>query len=488
MRTTGEFGYLLTIANGSAISYLSAILPFVLRSLLKQTTAKSVATRQECFVLLQLITEILDGGLETEADSICTAAISALRYSDASSALTMATLSFLATFFSRQSARSYAAHLGEMVPAIIRCLRDKLQRISFDAFAAASALAQVVRPVSTRGSASPLPATYVQPIQQIFTATTEILADPSVDNDVREKALETLGSLLVHEGDSLSASYKTCLPLITARLGNENTSLTAVLVIGKVAASTTCQGEVFDQWLMDVLPDVVVALRKNKRPVGRAAEFACLQNILTRVGAALPLETAEGIITELKPFIDTPTTLPVIATVLTQQPACRSIITDQILPLVLQTIKTPTSNPNLVEALSSFFGSYVSTDIDCATRLVPTLLGNLGKSQRLPDTTRGGTQVYTTTARCIEVVVQHSQRNMAGVLAMLTKTIKGKGDEAELYVALLCIGEIGRGADLSVNTDLWERVLGFFDNESEEVRSGAAFAAGKPTTISKYRS
>jgi cullin-associated NEDD8-dissociated protein 1 len=33
--------------------------------------------------------------------------------------------------------------------------------------------------------------------------------------------------------------------------------------------------------------------------------------------------------------------------------------------------------------------------------------------------------------------------------------------------------------DLSTSRDLFERVLSFFENESEEVRSGAAFAAGE---------
>jgi hypothetical protein len=35
--------------------------------------------------------------------------------------------------------------------------------------------------------------------------------------------------------------------------------------------------------------------------------------------------------------------------------------------------------------------------------------------------------------------------------------------------------------NLSSNNDLFERILGFFENDSEEVRSAAAFAAGMLT-------
>jgi cullin-associated NEDD8-dissociated protein 1 len=398
-------------------------LPQALRGILKQLSLKSSLTRQECFVILRQIAEILGGGLDSDANAICSAAATALRSVDSAttSSLAIAALSFLAVFFKHHSARAYAGHINDLVPAIVHCLKDKLLRINFEAFAAASALAQSIRP---KGSASPLPNNFSQPVHRIFTATTEVLADTSVDGDVRERALETLGSLLVHEGDALASSYSVCLPLITARLANETTASTAVLVIGKVAESPTCTGSEFEKWLLDVLPDVVVALRRSRRVWNKNAEFACLQYILTRVGSTLPAETARGIVAELQPFIDTPTALQVVALILAQQPACRPVVEKQLAPQVMEVIKTPSVNLHLVDALASFFAAYVDGDIDCATRLVPALVDNLGKAGSLPDATAGGTSTYTTTARCIGVVVEHSQRNAAGVLAVFQKTIK----------------------------------------------------------------
>lgn len=407
----------------SPAQFLQAVAPQLLRATLKQLSSKSVPTRQQCFVLLRQTAEALAGGLDSEADRICSAAIGALRSCDSAttSALLMAALSFLAAFFRCHTARCYLGHLVDLVSVIVRSMKHKLQRVNFEAFAAASSLAQSIRP---KGSASPLPNSFSRPVGQLFDATTEVLADSSVDSEVRERALETLGSLLAHEGDALTPSYSMCLPLISDRLGNDNTAITAIQVIGKIVESPVCKGQDFDAWLLNVLPNVVVAIRKSKRSAGRSAEFVCLQHMLGRVGSGLPKTVAEGIIVELKPFIETPTALHIVALILAQQPACRSTVEEQLLPLTMEAVKTPSINPNMIDALTAFFAAYIDGDIDAATRLGSSLVDNLGKAESLPDATRGGTSTYTATARCVGVVVEHSQRNAAGVVSMFQKTMK----------------------------------------------------------------
>jgi len=389
----------------SAITLLGQIHNQLLRATLKQLSSKSVPTRQQCFVLLKQTDEALNGGLEGEANAICTAATSAVKSVDTatSSSLAMAALSFLATFFAHHSGRIYASHLGELVPAIIRCMKDKLQRVNFEAFAAASSLAQSLRP---QASASPLAVNYSGPIQDLFDATTGVLGDTSVDGEVRERALDTLGNLLVHEGDALAKSYASCFPLISARLATESTTLTAVHVIGRIAESPLCKGAEFNAWLLQILPEVVVALRKTRRSSSKNAELACLQAVLTRVGDSLPSDTAEALITELKQFIDAPLALSTIFLILSLQPQSRRLVEQQILPEVMDLIKTPSLHPAAVDALASFFGAYVSGDVDIVSGLVTNLTENLGAKAQgaLPDATQGGTSIYGATARCVGVV------------------------------------------------------------------------------------
>ncbi|TXT05004.1 hypothetical protein VHUM_03824 [Vanrija humicola] len=467
----------------SVVRSLQDLRPQLVKAILKQTTAKTVSTRQQSFVLLRQVVEALDGGLDAEADAICTAAQNALRTSDSTTpSLTIAALTFLAAFFTHHLTRSYSSHLVGLSQSIVRCMRDKLQRVNFEAFAAASALAKAIRPLhNNRGSQSPLRSNLDQPIQQIFSATTSVLGDTSVDGDVREKALNTLGDLLVHEGDALSAQLPEALKLITARLASENTAPAAVVVIGRVAESALIGGAAFDAWLLEVLSEVVVFVRRNKRSVSKTAEFVTLGHILNRIGPKLPADVASAIVGELEGFVATPGALRIISLVLEHQPASRAAVEKSILPQVFQLILSPSSGP-VTDELPPFFGTYVDGDVDCATRLVPTLVANLPKASIIPDATAGGTLPYNTTAKVIGTVVEHSQRNLAGILSLFQRPLKSsKSSEVDLYLALLVIGEVGRNFDLSTNAGLLESVLALFQHPSEDVRSAAAFAAGNIT-------
>jgi cullin-associated NEDD8-dissociated protein 1 len=428
---------------------------------LKQVQSKNIATRQQAFILLKLTNDALGGGLEGEAKAVCTAASSALQSVDSgtSSTLPVAALAFLATFFRHHSARIYAPHLKSLVPAITRCMKDTLQPITFEAFAAASSLAQSLRPL---GSSSPLAINFSEPIKQLSKATIDVLSDSNVDGEVRERALDTLGHLLVHEGDALTDSYEVCLPLITARLGAETTAHTAVQVIGRVAASPLCKGPDFDSWLLEVLPQVVVSLRKMRRGSGKNAEFACLQALLHRIGSDLPLETAEALVSELVPFADAPPAIATISLVLQLQPGSRSTVTAQFSPKAMELVKSPSLHPQLVDALAAFFGTYAAGEAGSADGLVGVLINNLPQQSHLPDATQGGTAIYAAAARCIGSIIAYSPASAASVLAPFEGAISvsrlpcsgktsangqsGKGNETDIYFALLCIGEIGRTA------------------------------------------
>ncbi|KIR43743.1 tip120-family protein [Cryptococcus deuterogattii 99/473] len=469
------------VSDDGPISSLQSYLPQLSKAILTQLSSKSVPTRQQSFNLLRQAATALGGGLDDSADPICAAAVSALRTIDSatSSSLAIATLSFLAVFFDTHSARTFASHLGDLVPAIMRCMKDKLQRISFEAFDTASALIKSLRPA---GSSASVSGDLSIPIQEVFAATTEVLGDNSVDGDVREKALATLGSILVQSGDLFASSFSTSLPLITNRLGSESTASTAIVVIGQLAASAQCKGPEFEGWLLQILPEVVVALRRTKRGTSKNAEFTCLLSIIERVGKALPVDLAEGLIIELTPVIDTPMALQAIALVLTHQPSARPAADAQLYPKILTTLKT-SLNPHLVDALAEFFTAYAASlnSPERAVKLVQELSNNLGsgKEDSLPDATSGGTAAWGTTAKCVGGVIKGEIASASETLTLFENVVKEKKvKETDAYLALLCIGEIGRIVDLSTKTDLFEIILSFFKHDSEEVRSAAAFAAG----------
>ncbi|WVQ76239.1 hypothetical protein IAR50_005904 [Cryptococcus sp. DSM 104548] len=467
-------------SDDGPIPALRSLLPQLSKATLSQLSSKSVPTRQQCFVLLRQMVKALGGGLADSVDPICTAAASALRSVDSatSSSLAIATLSFLAVFFENHPSKTFAAHLNDLVPAIVRCQRDKLQRISYEAFDSASALASSARSLNSNAAIAP---EIEQAVRSIFEATTDILGDNTIDGDVREKALSTLGNILVHTGDLFAASYSECLGLISNRLSVENSAPTAISVIGQVASSPLVKGLEFEDWLLETLPQVVIALRRAKKGASKNTEFACLTNILERIGSSLPVDTAEGILVELGPLIDTPTALQTVALILSQQPASRSAVDKQLFAKVLAVLKS-SINPHLVESLVSFFSAYaVALDGSSrqATKAIQQLTGNLNGEKGLPDATHGGTAAWATTAKGIGAIVKYVPSAAAENLQLFEEIVQsGSANEADAYLALLCVGEVGRITDLSSRPDLFDRVLSYFKSDSEEVRSAAAFAAG----------
>lgn len=391
-----------------------------MRGIVKQLDGKSVNTKEKCFILLRHITDVLDGGLDSSASGVSASAATALRSIDSatSSSLATAALSFLSSFFKHHSPRLYAQQLSSLVPAIIRCMQDRVQRISFEGFAAASALAQSLRPA---GSGSPFKADLKRPIQQLFDATAAVLGDASVDAEVRDRALETMGSLLRYEGDVLSASYHVALPLISARLESEGTATTAVNVIDRIAnpSLSSCRGPEFDQWLISTLPAIVVALRRAKRASSKHAEASAVATILARVGNLLPAQTAIAVISEVQPLLDSSNGLHIAALVLRSQTSVKSSL-EPHMPAIYAFAKQPGSSPAVVDALSAFFAAYTAADPDGATRTAPALVDNV----RTKDIGSVNAGVYPATARIIGAVTKESMRNAAGILALFMRALK----------------------------------------------------------------
>ncbi|WVN91012.1 uncharacterized protein L203_106258 [Cryptococcus depauperatus CBS 7841] len=468
-------------SDDGPIIALRQYLPQLTKSTLTQISSKSVATRQQSFVLFRQVVTALSGGLEESVDPICIAAASALRTVDSatSSSLAIATLSFLSKFFLNHSARTYATHLKELVPAIVRCMKAKFQRITLEAFETASALAQSIR--SVRFASTPMPDELVGPIQQIFVTTISILGDNSMDGDVREKALATLGNIFVNAGDLFVSSFSTSLPLITNRLLVQSSAFTSIYVIGQLASSSLCSGPEFESWLLEVLPQVVVAFRRTKRSASSNSEFVTLSSIINRIGENLPVDIAENLVVELSPIAQTPTALQTAALILTYQPAVQPAIESRLYPMILNAVKA--SLGSLVHPFATFFGAYASAlhSTQDVITLVQDLIGSLESVNKavLPDITNGGTGAWVTISKCVGGIARCTGKAAGDILAIFENIMQtNHANVVDVYLALLCIGEIGCIIDLSSNSLLFDTILEYFKSDSEQIGSAAAFAAG----------
>lgn len=232
-----------------------------------------------------------EGGLDAQASTVATSVQKAFASTAVTATSTGSTtavslaatvLSFLAAYFATHLVAVYGETLPQIVPSIVKTMSDKYQRTSIEAFNAAARLARGVRPnIAASSTVAPLPAAQAKVIKALFDATSEVLAGTSADSEVKEKATLTLGEIIVNEADALAEQVDQALPLVTARLNTEATQLAALHVIGRVAESPLCTGDVFDKWLLTVLETLPVLFRRSARGVKPVA-LTTLNQVLAR--------------------------------------------------------------------------------------------------------------------------------------------------------------------------------------------------------------
>jgi cullin-associated NEDD8-dissociated protein 1 len=256
------------------------------KAVLKQSTSKSVATKEKSFNLLRSVVKLAPGSLTAQSTSVITNIQKSLigaasaGGSNATS-LTLATLSFLAAFVQTHPARSYASSLPQIANFIVKFINDKYQRVSLEALDCTGSLAIALAPVDDTQSSPALPKGYVAPIQQLYEAVCRVLASNNADSEVKDRALYAVGDLLTHEGDVLIDHYDKALPYVSARLNTEANQMAALSVINDIAISSSCSNAAIDQWLESVLQELPTLFRRCAKP-NRSKALVVLATLLSR--------------------------------------------------------------------------------------------------------------------------------------------------------------------------------------------------------------
>jgi cullin-associated NEDD8-dissociated protein 1 len=251
---------------------------------LKQTTSKSVATKEKSFNLLRSVVLLVPGCLDGQSSIVVAnvqkalSGISATTSGSGSTSLVITVLAFLGAFVESHPSRIYASSLPQLVDSTVRFMADKYQRVSLEALGTAASLAKALRPTTISGDAIPLPSVYVTPVQKLYEAVCEIISGSAADSDVRDKALYAISDLLTHEGEVLAPLYDKSLPLVSARLNTDSNQVAALTVIQNVAGSKACSGDYIEKWLLSVLEQFAGLLRRCPKQ-NRAKALAVLETL-----------------------------------------------------------------------------------------------------------------------------------------------------------------------------------------------------------------
>lgn len=311
-------------SSSSPLAQLTAQTPAIVKSIVKQLhLTKALQDRQAAFALLYELVSVLDGagGLESQVPQLVQRVEVALKTSDAglsgaATSLKIQVLAFLALFFKTHPVKTFADEpLDRLVPLVAASINDRFNKIAAEAFVTASELIRVLRPVTPAAPPSALPPAHAQHLTTLYQATMNKLQGSDADEDVKGRGMQTLGTLLYHAGDHAASASATdleaALSLLRDRLRNEVQRVTAVTVVGHVAASPVLQpgtSTAVDQWATECLAEVSSLLRKVHRPL-KIAAFEAIDAILARHqgvdegAAALPVETTQALVNDLAPLL-----------------------------------------------------------------------------------------------------------------------------------------------------------------------------------------
>ncbi|GAA5823321.1 hypothetical protein JCM11251_007565 [Rhodosporidiobolus azoricus] len=493
---------------------LNAQTPHIVKSIVKQLgAAKALPTRQAAFVLLHELIAVLDGGLETQIPTLVTRIETSMKTADsglsgAATALKIEVLAFLARFFRTHHVKTFADELGRVTPLVTAALGDRFNKIAAEAFITAAELVKVLRPVPSRSSGTapaPVPAPYVQHLTAIYQATMDKLAGSEADEEVKGKGIQTLGTLLYGAGDALdSSALETGFAFLKDRLKNEVQRVVAVRTVGLVASSPVLGkgNDTVDAWTAACLPDVSALLRKVHRPL-KVAAFEALDSLLERAGAEGSVDdaTAEAILADLTPLLGgsgsgssegadvnlLPHALTTLATLLTVSPTLTSssTLSSTLSRILSELVPSPLVQGPSLDALLKFFAAAVKAGVE-ANGLIQKL-GEAGKKAAavngkgagMVEGEEEGVHAAATAGRCVGVVVREAPGEADAVIKEAGKVIKSpKSAPAQLLLALLTLGEVGRVVDFASHDAVFSKVVEHFTASSEDVRRSAAFAAG----------
>jgi cullin-associated NEDD8-dissociated protein 1 len=421
------------------VSQLNAQTPAIVKSIVKQLTAKNLATRQAGFVLLHELIAVLDGGLETQIPALVTRIETSLQTSDsglsgAATALKIEVLSFLARFFRTHHLKTFSDELPRLVPLVATSISDRFNKIASEAFITASELIKVLRPVSrTAGTVSSLSPASVSHLSTLFTATMGKLTGSDADEDVKGKGIQTLGTLLFHAGDQAASDLEAALAFLRDRLRNEVQRVISVRTVGLVASSPVLKSgdsvAAVDAWAASCLPEVSTLLRKVHRPL-KVAAFEALDALLERsTGQDVPAATVKSILGDLVPLLGSadseadvnliPHALTTLTTLLTVDPSTSSKpIEKTALPRVLEELVTsPLVQGPSLDALLHFFAAAVKAGIDAAS-----LIEKLG--QAAVSGAEDEVHAAATASRCVGVVVREAPDQAEAVIKDSGKVVK----------------------------------------------------------------
>lgn len=206
--------------------------PGIVKAVSVQMREKSIKTRQDCFSLLKELCTVLPGSLTAHIGELIPGIQYSLGEKNSSSNMKIDALSFIYCLLTTHRPPVFHPYIDVLLPPVINAVGDNFYKITAEALNVLQEMVKVIRPLNAPCSFDFTPFT-----NQIYSCTLVRLKATDIDQEVKERAISTMGQIICNLGDYLRKELDMCFPLFLDRLRNEITRLTTVKALTNIAGS-----------------------------------------------------------------------------------------------------------------------------------------------------------------------------------------------------------------------------------------------------------
>ncbi|KAI3438733.1 hypothetical protein D9Q98_001153 [Chlorella vulgaris] len=490
-------------SDGAATGLLRADIPLVMRAVARQLKHKSAKTRVGVFrVLLELVGVAPDAVGEHVGELIPGIQAALQDTSSAGSSSKIQALQFLNSAMAANAPATFQPSAAALSKSVYAAAGERYYKVAAEALRVCEQLVRVIRP----DTAAPVGPAMQPLVLPLYTAVMARLAAQDQDQELKECAISCMAAAVAALGDVLGADVaqvgaladefaelpprsggatgrqqkraKTAHPQTDAagaagaaaeatagpgvggggaevlrvlldRLKNDITRLTAVKALATIARSPLNID--LSSVLAPALTELTGFLRKSNRQL-RQASLAALAAIVSKDGSRVEAGVLQSALEEASALVNdgdllvTALSLSFATAALREQPACAPAVVNRVLPQAIALVKSPLLQGAALEALQSFFQALVGSGAAGAS--AETLLAQLAAAGTEADASKSAQHAA---AQCFAVLsAAAGQADVNATVQRLLATLEdaGKDDNTKRF-ALLCIGELGRRADLT---------------------------------------
>ncbi|KAK9878865.1 hypothetical protein WA026_003697 [Henosepilachna vigintioctopunctata] len=449
--------------------------PALIKGIQSQMREKSMKTRQDCFYLLRELCIALPGALNGHIGDLIPGILYSLSEKNASSNMKIEALSFIHCLVTTHQPNAFHLYIHVLVPPIITAVGDHFYKITAEALNVLQEMVKVIRPLNVHCDFD-----YRPYVSSIYDCTLIRLKAADIDQEVKEKAISTMGQIICNFGDELVGELQICLPIFLDRLKNEITRLTTVKALIKIAGSPL---EIELPILNEIIPILGLFLRKNQRAL-KLSSLQLLNVLFNNYHQHIYADLLQSVVVELPPLLDEADlhiaqwTLIIMRSIAEYHPVALKDINNLIIPQILVLVKSPLLQGSALQALLDFFKALVKCNLPKLTfnNLLQIFLHPIASIGVGPCNIHK--QAFYSLAKCVAAITVMCQSHALPIIPQFINEIQNAKTDTQHIFALLVVGEIGREIDLTSVPNLKHVILQSFSAVSEEVKSAASYALG----------